>query len=463
MHTFHPSILREYDIRGIFNETLFPEDFYILGRLLASIVREKKNQQQPHIGVGFDGRLSTPHLVEALFRGLLDEKSHVSSIGCGPTPMASFSHYVLGVDAVLMVTGSHNPSTHNGLKITLQRQPFYGEEIKNLASKIKDLQEVSTALHTPFFEVHDIRDLYIESLLEGIVLKKSLKVVWDSGNGSAGEIVERLVKNLPGEHILLNTKIDGRFPAHHPDPTVAENLEQLKETILETKADLGFAFDGDGDRLGVLDSKGRILWGDQVLILLAELVLKDLPGAPIIADVKASQLLFDKIKEFGGIPVMERTGHSLIKSKMKQLKAPLAGEMSGHIFFSDRYYGYDDAIYAALRVLEILNLSDKSLSDFYEALPKRENTPEIRIESAGKDKRKILESIKADLLKEGIAFNDLDGIRTSFKDGWWGLRASNTQDALTMRVEAETLEGLMRLKKDLFERLDFFGVSEDSK
>ncbi|HQS84800.1 MAG: phosphomannomutase [Alphaproteobacteria bacterium 16-39-46] len=461
MHTFHPSILREYDIRGVFNETLFPEDFYAIGRLFAQLVREKKNQEQPRIGVGFDGRLSTPHLVEALHRGLLDEKAHVISIGCGPTPMTSFAHYALDVDAVLMVTGSHNPANHNGVKMTLQKHPFYGQEIQNLSLRLKDLPKVSASVHTPFFETHDLSDLYVDKLLEGFDFKKPLKVVWDAGNGSAGEIIERLVKHLPGTHVLLNTEIDGNFPAHHPDPTLPENLEQLKETILDTKADLGLAFDGDGDRLGVMDGKGRILWGDQVLILLAEGVLKTLPGAPIIADVKASQLLFDKIKEFGGVPIMERTGHSLIKSKMREMKAPLAGEMSGHIFFADRYYGYDDALYAALRLLEILNDTDKSLSDLYEALPKRENTPEIRIDSAGKDKKKILNALKEGLLKEGISFNDLDGLRVSFKEGWWGIRASNTQDVLTIRVEADTLDGLIKLKKDLFDRLKPFGIQED--
>ncbi|MBS0184937.1 MAG: phosphomannomutase/phosphoglucomutase [Proteobacteria bacterium] len=458
MHTFHPSILREYDIRGIFNETLFPEDFYSIGRLFAELVREKKNQEQPRIAVGFDGRLSTPQLVDALHRGLFEEKAHVFSIGCGPTPMASFAHYALDVDAVLMVTGSHNPSTHNGIKITLQKQPFFGQEIQNLALKLKNLSSSSSSSHTSFFEIHDLRDLYVEKLLEGFMLKKPLKVVWDAGNGSAGEIIERLVKRLPGEHILLNTKIDGNFPAHHPDPTVPENLDQLKDFILKTNADLGFAFDGDGDRLGVMDEKGRILWGDQILILLAEGVLKTMPGAPIIADVKASQLLFDKIEEFGGVPIMERTGHSLIKSKMREMKAPLAGEMSGHIFFADRYYGYDDALYAALRLLEILNMSSKSLSELYDDLPKRENTPEIRIESAGKDKKEILKKIKEDLLKEGVSFNDLDGIRATFKEGWWGIRASNTQDVLTMRIEAETAEGLKHLKTDLFERLKSFGI-----
>jgi len=458
VHTFHPSILREYDIRGVFNETLFPQDFYSIGRLFAELVREKKKGQQARIAVGFDGRLSTPHLVEALHRGLFEEKAYVVSIGCGPTPMASFSHYVLDVDAVLMVTGSHNPATHNGIKITLQKKPFFGQEIQNLSVRLKNLSSISSSPHEPFFETFDIRDLYVEKLLEGFTFKKPLKIVWDAGNGSAGDIIERLIKYIPGEHILLNTKIDGNFPAHHPDPTVPENLEQLKDQILKNKADLGFAFDGDGDRLGVMDGKGRILWGDQILILLAQGVLKTIPGAPIIADVKASQLLFDKIEEFGGVPVMERTGHSLIKSKMREMKAPLAGEMSGHIFFADRYYGYDDALYAALRFLEILNTSSKSLYELYDDLPKRENTPEIRIESAGKDKKEILKKIKEDLLKEGISFNDLDGIRATFKEGWWGLRASNTQDVLTMRLEAETNEGLQCLKKGLFDRLKSFGI-----
>lgn len=463
MHVFHPSILREYDIRGIFNETLFPQDFYVLGRLMARLVRSKKNEEQPHVAVGFDGRLSSPILADALYQGLLYEDACVFSIGCGPTPMASFSHYVFDTDAVLMVTGSHNPASYNGLKITLQKRPFYGQDIRDLGEKVKGLSKEKTPSNnssekTVIFQ--DIRDLYIERLLKDIHLEKPLKVVWDCGNGAAGEIVERLAQKLKGKHILLNTKIDGTFPAHHPDPTVPKNLEQLKEAILQNQADLGFAFDGDGDRLGVVDGKGRILWGDQLLILFSEYVLKSLPGAPIIADVKASQVLFDKIKDFGGMPVMERTGHSFIKNKMREIEAPLAGEMSGHIFFADRYYGYDDALYAALRFLEILNFSEKTLEELYDSLPKRESTPEIRIEDLRYDKKRIVEELKQALLKEDIPFNDLDGIRVSLKEGWWGLRASNTQDILTARVEADTLENLKWLKSSLFNRLKPFGIKE---
>lgn len=457
MHIFHPSILREYDIRGIFNETLFPEDLYNVGRIMARLTMERV-KKQPRIVVGYDGRLSSPLLVEALYKGLLEERVHVLAIGCGPTPMTSFAHYALEGDAALMVTGSHNPKTHNGLKITLQTKPFFGDDIRALQKQIEFLSEISTHNFKEQLETIDVEKLYVQRLREGMDFKKNLKIVWDAGNGAAGKIVEELVKCLPGEHILLNTKIDGTFPSHHPDPTVPENLEEMKCAILQEKADLGFAFDGDGDRLGVIDGKGRILWGDQIMILLAEFVLKANPGAPIIADVKASQLLFDKIQAFGGVPVMECTGHSLIKSKMREINAPLAGEMSGHIFFSDRYYGFDDALYAALRILEILNFSEKTLTDFYDGFPKRESTPEIRLECDGYDKKEIIQKIKEGLIKENISFNDKDGIRVHLQESWWGIRASNTQDVLTIRIEAPSASTLNFLKEDLLRRLKPFGL-----
>ena len=458
MHIFHPSILREYDVRGIFNETLFPEDLYTLGRVIARLTQKKVNQQ-PRIVVGYDGRLSTPVLVKALHKGLLEEGAHILDIGCGPTPMVSFAHYALEGDAALMVTGSHNPKTHNGLKITLQTRPFFGDEIRALQEHASRLSNEVSSNHTPGqIEEINMESLYVQRLIEDITFKQSLKIVWDSGNGAAGRIIEQLVKCIPGDHVLLNTKIDGTFPSHHPDPTVPENLEEMKQVILQEGADLGFAFDGDGDRLGVIDGKGRILWGDQLMILLAEYILRKNPGVPIIADVKASQILFDKIKEFGGIPVMERTGHSLIKSKMREIGAPLAGEMSGHIFFSDRYYGFDDALYAALRVLEILAASEKTLADVYEGFPKLESTPEIRLECQGKDKRDIIQKIKESLIHEKIPFNQLDGIRVSINQSWWGLRASNTQDVLTIRIEAPSVNDLNHLKEDLLRRLKPFGL-----
>lgn len=458
MHVFHPSILREYDIRGVFNETLFPEDLYNLGRIMVRLTQAKVGKQ-PRIVVGYDGRLSSPELVAALHKGLLEEGAHVLSVGCGPTPMISFAHYALESDAALMVTGSHNPKTHNGLKMTLQTHPFFGDDIRALQDQVAMLSEISFPnLNSGYLEKINMESLYVQRLIKDINITKNMKIVWDPGNGAAGRIIERLVKYLPGEHILLNIEIDGTFPAHHPDPTVPENLEEIKNIILQEKADLGFAFDGDADRLGVVDGKGRILWGDQILIFLAEFVLKTNPGAPIIADIKASQVLFDKIKEFGGFPVMERTGHSLIKSKMREIQAPLAGEMSGHIFFSDRYYGFDDALYAALRVLEILNSSEKTLADFYEALPKFESTPEIRLECQGIDKKKIIQKIKEGLIYEKIPFNQQDGIRIRFEQGWWGIRASNTQDVLTIRVEASSVQELYRLKEDLLRRLKPFGL-----
>ena len=457
MPSFHPSILREYDIRGVVNTTLFPLDLYHVGRLVAQMVHET-TKAQPRLIVGYDGRLSSPELAEALYKGLLSEKAHVVSIGCGPTPMTSFSHYLFESDGVLMITGSHNPSSYNGVKITLYKKPFYGQKIQNLQERVKALKDPASQVYNAFFEERDIRKAYVDCLLKGFSFNTPLSVVWDTGNGAAGEIVEALVKRLPGHHILLNTKIDGTFPAHHPDPTVEENLEEMRAAILENQADLGFAFDGDGDRLGVMDGKGRIVWGDQMMIFFAKSVLKKCPGAAIIGDVKASQILFDQITSLGGRPVMSKTGHSLIKSKMQELKAPLAGEMSGHIFFNDRYFGYDDALYAALRMLEFIQEEKRPLSQLYEGLPHCASTPEIRIDVSVAQKKEILEKIKEDLIREKIAFNDLDGVRVSFKKGWWGLRASNTQEVITLRVEAENTQELEHLKADLFNRLKPFGI-----
>jgi phosphomannomutase len=271
--------------------------------------------------------------------------------------------------------------------------------------------------------------------------------------------MRRLTTALPGRHILLNERIDGTFPAHHPDPTVPDNLKQLQAKVIETKADLGIAFDGDGDRIGVVDEKSRILWGDQLMVLLAQDVLADRPGATVIADVKASQVLFDEIAKAGGQPLMWRTGHSLIKSKMAETGAPLAGEMSGHIFFADRYYGYDDALYAAVRLLAIMARRSETLGALRDRMPAVVNTPELRFPSSEDRKFKIVEEVKARLMQNGAKVSDIDGVRVSTPDGWWLLRASNTQDVLVARCEARDEKGLDRLKAQMIEALGRSGVA----
>jgi phosphomannomutase len=304
-----------------------------------------------------------------------------------------------------------------------------------------------------------VSENYIKRLLEDFNGDKPLAVAWDAGNGAAGKVLKELVGGLAGRHLLLNETIDGTFPAHHPDPSVEKNLEQLKETVKTESCDLGIAFDGDGDRIGVVDSLGRVLWGDQLLVILATEVLADLPGATIIADVKASQAFFDEITRLGGEALMWRTGHSLIKAKMQETGAPLAGEMSGHIFFKHRYFGFDDALYAAVRLLSILSRSDESLARMRDRLAKMVNTPELRFDCAENRKFKVIEEVR-DRLKTttGVTVNDIDGVRVHSDDGWWLLRASNTQAVLVARCESASQEGLQRLKQAIAEQLRESGI-----
>ncbi len=342
-HRFDATILREYDIRGIVGETLHEADARALGRAYAKILVENGGRS---VAVGRDGRLSSPALETALVDGLTASGIDVARVGLGPTPMLYFAGHTLGVDGALMVTGSHNPANHNGFKLMLGKKSMYGDDIKRLGAVAASGDFVSGQGRA---ETRLVKDAYVARLLKDFSGTRKLRIAWDAGNGATGEVLQAITARLPGEHILLNETIDGRFPAHHPDPTEPENLLQIQDIIRRNKCDLGIAFDGDGDRIGVVDGDGNILWGDQLLVVLAKEVLAAQPGAQIIADVKASQVLFDEITRMGGKPLMWRTGHSLIKSKMAETGAPLAGEMSGHIFYADRYYGYDDALYAAIR------------------------------------------------------------------------------------------------------------------
>ncbi len=451
-HAFDPTILREYDIRGIVGQTLSVEDARFLGRAFGSTVaRARGTPKVSRVALGYDGRLSSPALAEALAQGLTACGVDVIRIGRGPTPMLYFAAQQLGCDGGMMVTGSHNPPDHNGFKMVLHGAAIYGDEIKKLGQVARRGDFI--AGQGSLTERVLIGD-YVARLLQDAALARPLKVAWDAGNGAAGEAMTLLVKGLPGEHILLNATIDGTFPAHHPDPTVPENLAQLRQTVLEQGCDLGIAFDGDGDRIGVVDGKGRILWGDQFLVFLAKDVLKHKPGATIIADVKASQVLFDEIARMGGKPVMGRTGHSLIKAKMAETGAPLAGEMSGHIFFADRYYGYDDALYAAVRLLNVVAEGKASLADLRDSLPRVVNTPELRFPSSEARKFAVIEEVKARLENAKAEVSGIDGVRVKNADGWWLLRASNTQDVLVARCESSSAEGLERLKAILRRELE---------
>ncbi|MGE5766067.1 MAG: phosphomannomutase/phosphoglucomutase, partial [Bacteroidota bacterium] len=354
-HRFHPSVLREYDVRGIVGETITAADAFHLGRAFGSFAHRRGAKA---LAVGYDGRRSSPLLAEALGAGLSACGLDVLTIGRGPTPMLYFAAHTLDVAGGIMITGSHNPPDYNGFKLVLDRASVFGPDIQALGrmAAAGDYETGRGATRPAA-----IFDAYVARILQDVKGGKRLKVAWDAGNGAMGEAMAAVAARLPGEHILLNAEIDGSFPNHHPDPTVAANLKQLQDTVLREGCDLGIAFDGDGDRLGLVDAQAHIVWGDQILLFLARDVLKRHPGATIIGDVKCSEVLFDGIAAAGGKPLMWKTGHSVIKAKMKELGAPLDGEMAAHFCIADGFYGYDDALYTAVRVLSILQASGESL------------------------------------------------------------------------------------------------------
>ncbi|MFC7734955.1 phosphoglucomutase/phosphomannomutase PgmG [Roseomonas sp. GCM10028921] len=454
-HRFDPTSLREYDIRGVVGKTLSGEDAFAIGRVFGSIV---SRQGGAKVAVGYDGRLSSPMLEERLVAGLMASGMEVIRIGCAPTPMLYFAAYHFGTDGAVMVTGSHNPPDYNGFKSMIGKKPFFGPDIQNLGKMAAEGDVVEEAQGSSRQE--DISEQYVARLLQDYDGgDRKLKVVWDPGNGSGAEITKMLAARLPGEHTVINGEIDGNFPAHHPDPTVAKNLEQIIAEVAKQGADLGIAFDGDADRIGVVDDKGNIFFGDQLLIVLARDVLKSKPGGTIIADVKASQVLFDEVAKAGGTPLMWKTGHSLIKSKMAETGAPLAGEMSGHIFFADKWYGFDDAPYSAVRLLGIVARMSETLSAVRDAMPKVINTPELRFDCAEDRKFVVVREVKDRLAAEGAKVQDVDGVRVLTDDGWWLLRASNTQAVLVARAEAKSEEGLERLKAGIAKQLEASGLA----
>ncbi len=453
-HRFDPTILREYDIRGVVGRTLSAADAQAIGRAYAVTLRAAGGHR---VAVGYDGRLTSPELEAALVDGLAVEGVDIVRIGRGPTPMLYYAAATLDVDGGIMVTGSHNPPDYNGFKFVFQGKPFYGEAIRRLG-------ETALGLEVPRGErgrdeTREIGAAYVDRLAQDYDGTRLLTVAWDIGNGATGDVVQALTARLPGRHLLLNETIDGNFPAHHPDPTIPENLIQLQQLVAGERCDLGIAFDGDGDRIGVVDSRGHIMWGDQLMVVLARDVLIRHPGAPIIADVKASQVLFDEIARLGGRPVMAATGHSLIKAKLAETGAPLAGEMSGHIFFADGYYGFDDAVYVAVRLLGVVSRSSETLAEISDRLPVVVNTPELRFPCADTRKFAVVREVQARLQAAGAEITDIDGVRVRTGDGWWLLRASNTQDVLVARAESATESGLARLKGELAAQLAASGVA----
>ena len=456
-HDFDPTVLREYDIRGIIGETLGPDDARAIGRGFATLLRRAGGKA---VAVGYDGRVSSPMLEHALIEGLTASGCDVVRIGMGPTPMLYYAEASSEeVDGGIQITGSHNPANYNGFKMVFQGRPFFGEDIQQIG-RLAAAGEWGDGTGT--VSQRAILDDYIERLLAPLAGLEGelagLRVGWDAGNGAAGPALEALAARLPGEHHLLYTDVDGDFPNHHPDPTVEANLEDLRTLVADKNLDFGVAFDGDGDRIGAIDGEGRVIWGDQLLMIYAEELLARIPGATVIADVKASRALFDHIAAHGGEPVMWKTGHSLIKSKMKQTGSPLAGEMSGHVFFADDYYGFDDALYAGVRLMVAAARLGKSVTELRGAMPAMVNTPEMRFQVDESRKFAAIDEVKARLADSPAQVDGTDGVRVTTEDGWWLLRASNTQDVLVARAESEDEEGLERLIEQIDEQLAASGL-----
>jgi phosphomannomutase len=451
-HTFHPTLLREYDIRGIVDSTLFEADARAIGHAFGTMVRAAGGTK---VCLGYDGRLSSPTLAAAASAGLQAAGLEVLLVGLGPTPMMYFAVHHLGADGGMQITGSHNPPDYNGFKMMLGTKPFYGAQIQEIGRVVG---KAAYAEGTGSERRVDVFEAYVERLLADYHGTRPLSVVWDAGNGAAGPVMEALAARLPGKHQCLFAEVDGRFPNHHPDPTEPHNLEDLVREVTTGGYELGIGFDGDGDRIGVVDGKGRIVFGDQIMQVLAADVLERHPGATIIADVKSSQAFFDKIAELGGKPLMWKTGHSLVKAKMAEVGSPLAGEMSGHIFYKDGFYGHDDALYVAIRLLDILARGSRTMTELKEAMPVAFNTPEVRFDCPEERKFGAIAEVKANLAAEGAQVDDTDGVRVKTAEGWWLARASNTQAVLVVRAEAGSPEALAGLKAEVRRQLARVGI-----
>ena len=439
----NPEIFRQYDIRGVVDQDLTQESVELLGKGIGSYFRKNKSRK---VALGRDCRLSSPLFSEALTTGLLSTGCQIVDLGIIPTPLLYFSMYHKKMEAGVIITGSHNPPNYNGFKMMVGKETLFGDAIKDIYTIIQsgDFREEKSSDRKDYNIVPEYRDY----VLNTIKLEKKLKVVVDAGNGTAGVVAVPIFKKLGCEVFDLYCEMDGKFPNHHPDPTLPEALEDLIQKVKETNADLGVAYDGDGDRIGVIDDVGNIIWGDVLMVLFARDILPSNPGAPIISEVKASKVLFDEIEKLGGRPIMWKTGHSFIKKKIKEEKALLAGEMSGHIFFADRFFGFDDAIYSSARLLELLSRSDKKISQMLSDLPKTFHTPEIRVYASDEVKFKIVEEVTKELSQK-YPIIDIDGVRAIYPRGWGLVRASNTQEVLVLRFEAETEKDLENIESEI--------------
>lgn len=463
-----PTIFREYDIRGVYGVSLTDGDAYAIGRASALVFRESGGRC---MAVGRDGRLSSPALEAALIDGLLDGGVDVLRIGLGPTPMLYYAEASSPeVQGGIQITGSHNPADHNGFKIVFGGRALFGAEIRQIGVVARQMGGGEIAGGRGQVDVRgacgtrEILKPYITRLLEGLSAiggdeAAGLRIGWDAGNGAAGPAIEALTARLPGAHHLLFTEIDGHFPNHHPDPTDDTNLADLRRLVATRRLDFGLAFDGDGDRIVVIDARGRTILGDQLLAILAEDLLRDCPGAAVLADIKASQVVFDRIAALGGRPLMGAAGHSLIKSTMKQTGAMLAGETTGHIFYAHRFYGFDDALYAAVRLMAAVVRLGHSVTQLRDSLPAMINTPELRFAVDPRRKWVVVDEVAARLAAAGASVDTTDGLRVARDGGWWLLRASNTQDMLVARAESGSEAGLTAMMAEIDGQLAASGVS----
>ena len=440
---FPDSIFRAYDIRGVVPQTLTAETAYWIGRAIGA---ESLAKDEPNVSVGRDGRLSGPELVERLIQGVADSGCKVSDVGLVPTPALYYAANVLAGKSGVMLTGSHNPSNYNGFKIVIAGDTLANEQIQALHTRLKtnDLSWGEGSI-----ERVDILSPYADVITQDIKLARRLKVVVDCGNGAAGVIAPQLIEALGCEMIPLFCEVDGNFPNHHPDPGKPENLVDLIAKVKETNADVGLAFDGDGDRVGVVTNTGTMVFPDRLLMLFAQDVLERNPAAEIIFDVKCTRRLAPWIEEYGGRPLMWKTGHSLIKKKMKETGALLAGEMSGHIFFKERWFGFDDGIYSAARLLEILSKRQETAEELFEAFPNDISTPEINIDVTDESKFSIIDALHDAQWGDAAELTSIDGVRVDYPHGWGLVRASNTTPVLVLRFEAQTEAELQRIK-DVF-------------
>jgi len=462
-HTFDNTILRSYDIRGVYEKTLSNKDAFMLGYFFGVTVKKKSpGKINPLIIIGMDGRLSSPALEENLNSGLVKSGCNVYRIGLGPTPMLYFSSHYYNANGAIQVTGSHNPKNYNGFKIVLNQNSFFGEDIIKLGEFAK---QGHSSNYNGFSKNVVVYDKYIEKIIEplkNVGEKLSDKtIVWDCGNGASGPSVEMITRKISGNHVVLYSKVDGNFPNHHPDPTDISTLKIMSNKMKEVNADIGIGFDGDGDRIGVIDKQGRPVAGDLLTSFLAcSIEAENKSDHTVILDIKSSSVAYDKIKSLGLNVEIGKTGHSNIKKRIKEINSPLAGEVSGHIFFADKYYGFDDALYASVRLLSLL-AKNINLEKFTSSLPKTFVSPEIKLHCSDKKKFIIIDNISKKALEDYNLENitTIDGVRAKNNFGWWLIRASNTEEKLIIRFEGKTLTGKQQLFLEVQKRLKSEGLT----